>query len=104
MCSALVVIFLMATQKIAEMAFAENDHMVKAFTSDRTDEPLCISILPRHSGRDPPVPNAHRPDTLNEAGAINAVPIADHIVRPSSPKRFGQLLCDPFGSRVGRRS
>src|SRR5271170_6491547 len=87
------------------MAFSEHDHMVEALTSDRPDEPLCISILPGRPCRGRPVPNAHGTDPLDEARAINTVPITDHITRCLSPaKRLGELLCNPLGGRLGCHS
>ena len=43
----LVVIFLVRIEQMAEMSFAEHNNMVKTIPSDRTDQPLRISILPR---------------------------------------------------------
>jgi hypothetical protein len=81
MSSAFIVIVLVATQQVPEMAFAENDHMVETLTSDRPDEPLCISILPGRTGRSRPIPNAHGTNALDEASTIDAVPVSDHIPR-----------------------
>jgi hypothetical protein len=51
---------------MAQMRFAEYDHVVEAFPSDRADESLGIRILSRRSGRDRPVANAHSAQTLHE--------------------------------------
>ena len=61
------------------MRLAEDNDMVEAITSDRADEPLRISILPWRAWRDR-LPS-HRPHALNQPGALNAVPITDHVSR-----------------------
>ena len=74
------------------MPLAEDNDMIEAITSDRADEPLRISILPRRVSRDRPIPDAHGPHALNEPGAVNAVPITDHVLRRISPgKRVSEL-------------
>jgi len=101
MSSALIVIPLIRAQQIAKMRLAENNDVVEAITSDRADEPLRVSILPWRAWRDRLIPNAHGPHALNEPGAVNAVPITDHISRRISPaKRLGELLRNPFGGRM----
>jgi len=42
----LVVIFLVGIEQMPEMPFAEHNNMVKTIPSDRTDQPLRISVLP----------------------------------------------------------
>ena len=85
MSSPLVVIPLIRAQQIPKMRLAEDNDMVEAITSDRADEPLRISILPRRAWRDRPIPNAHGPHAQNEPGAVNAVPITDHVSQRISP-------------------
>ena len=46
------------------MRFAKHDHMVETFPPDRADESLNVGVLPRRSGCDRMVPNAHRMDPL----------------------------------------
>ena len=100
--STFIVIILVAAQQSPEMAFAEDDHMVEALTSDRPDEPLCISVLPRRAGCCRPVPNAHGANTLREPSTVDTIPITDHITRCLSPaKSLNQLLRNPFGGRMG---
>src|SRR3974390_3246244 len=77
--------------------------MVKAFPSDRPNQPLTIAILPRRPRRGRPIPNAHRPKTPDKDLAINAVPIAHEITGPLLPAiSLRQLLTYPF--RTGMRS
>src|SRR5580704_1478578 len=46
-----IVIFYVAEQQVTEVALAEHNNVVKAFPSDRTDQPFSISILPRGARR-----------------------------------------------------
>src|SRR6476620_10086579 len=76
--------------------------MVEALKSDRPDEPLCISVLPRRTGCCRPVPNAYGANTLSEPSTVDTIPITDHITRCLSPaKSLNQLLRNPFGGRMG---
>jgi hypothetical protein len=46
-----IVIFHVTEQQVTEVALAEYNNVVKAFPSDRTDQPFSISILPRGARR-----------------------------------------------------
>src|ERR1700731_3430416 len=50
----------------AQVRFAKHDHVVETFAADRADESLNVSILPRRSGCDRMVPDAHCTDPLQE--------------------------------------
>ncbi len=50
-----------------EMALAKHQDMVKAFPSDRSDQPLTIAILPWGARRGRPIPYAHCPKSLRPA-------------------------------------
>jgi hypothetical protein len=45
------VIFHVTEQQVTEVALAEYNYVVKAFPSDRTDQPFSLSILPRGARR-----------------------------------------------------
>ena len=80
------------------MPLTKYDDMVKAFLSDRADQPLTIAILPWRSRRRWPIPNAHRPKTSDEDVAVDAVPIANEIAWPLLPAvSLRQLATYPFG-------
>ena len=64
---------------MAQMPFAEHNNMVKTIPSDRTDQPLCISVLPWRARRNRPVPYAHCSKPLDDDIAIDAIPIADDV-------------------------
>jgi hypothetical protein len=44
---------------VTKMPFAQNNDMINAFPSDRTDQPFSISVLPWGARRRRPVANAH---------------------------------------------
>ena len=59
------------------MPFAEDNDMVKTIPSDRTDEPLRMSVLPWRSWCDRSVPNAHRANATDKGIAMDTIPIAN---------------------------
>ena len=83
------------------MALAEHDNVVKAFPSDRTDQPFGTSILPRGAWRRWSVANAHRSKSSDENFAIRSIAIADQIAGKLLPSAgFRYLVCDPFRGRM----
>jgi hypothetical protein len=73
--ASIIVIFSVRSQQVAKMPLAEHNDMVKAIPSDRTDEPLRVSVLPWRSWCDRPVPNAHRANATDKDIAIDTIPI-----------------------------
>src|SRR5271156_1478788 len=92
-----IVIFHVTEQQVTEVAPAEHNHVVKAFPSDRTDQPFSISILPRGTRRRRSVANAYRSESADEDLTIGTVPVTNEIVRSLFPAAgFRDLICDPF--------
>ena len=90
---------------MAQVPLAEHDDMIKAFPSDRADQPFSMSILPWRSRRSWPVTNAHHAKTSGKYLAVDPVPIADDVSRCGLPAAsFGELVGNPFGGRVCRHS
>src|SRR6476660_3280199 len=86
---------------MAKMPLAENNDMVKAIPSNRTDEPLRMSVLPWRSWCDRPVPNAHRANPTDKDIAIDTIPIANDILRRLLPAVcLGELTRNPLGARM----
>src|ERR1700758_5368042 len=82
---------------MTEVAFAEYNDVVKAFPSDRTDQPFSISILPRGTRRRRSVANAHRSKPADKSLTISAVPVTNEIAgKLFPPACFRDLICDPF--------
>src|SRR5713226_8777574 len=77
----LVVIVHVRLQHVTEVALTEHNDVVKAFPSDRTDQPFGISVLPR--------------------GARRCRPVTDQVAGSLFPTAcFRDLICDPFRSGV----
>jgi hypothetical protein len=68
--SRLIIVGCISAQDPAQVRFAEHNHMVETFPSDRADQSLDVRILPRRSGCDRPIANAHGVQTLHEDWAI----------------------------------
>ena len=91
------IIFQVRQQYVTEVPLSEHNNVVKAFPSDRTDQPFGVSILPRGAWRRWSVANAHRSKPSDEDIAIGPIAIADQIVGNLFPAAcFRDLICDPF--------
>src|ERR1700747_133157 len=92
-----IVIFHVTEQQVTEVGFAEYNDVVKAFPSDRTDQPFSISILPRGTRRRRSVANAHRSKSADKNLTICAGPAANGRAGSLFPPAcFRDLICDPF--------
>src|SRR6266436_5980757 len=77
----LIIVFQVRQQHMSEVPLSEHNNVVKAFPSDRTDQPFGTSILPR--------------------GAWRCRPVTDQIAGSLFPTAcFPNLICDPFCSRM----
>src|SRR6266403_1481671 len=93
----LVVVFHVRQQHMTKMPLAEHNNVVKAFPSDRTDQPFSISVLPRGTRRCWPVANACRSESADKNLTIGPVPVTNEIARRLFPPAcFRDLICDPF--------
>src|SRR5258708_39909122 len=75
----LIIIFQVRQQYVTEVPLSEHNNVVKAFPSDRTDQPFGVSILPRGAWRRWSVANAHRSKSSDEDIAIGLIAIAAQI-------------------------
>src|SRR5258708_3532536 len=90
--SRFVIIGSILAQDPAQVHLPEHDHVVETFPSDRADQSLHVRILPRRSGSDRPVPNAHGTQALYEDRAIRGVPVPNEVTRCTVPReRLGDL-------------
>src|SRR6202521_404027 len=97
----LIIIFQVRQQYVTEVPLSEHSNVVKAFPSDRTDQPFGASILPRGAWRRWSVTNAHRSKSSDEDNAIGPIAIADQIVgSPFPAESFRNLICNPFCGRM----
>src|SRR6266446_9107401 len=99
--TSLVVIFLVRIEQMAEMSLTEENNMVNTLPSDRTDEPLRISVLPWRPWRDRPISYAHCAKPFEDDIAVDAISIANDVPWRLLPTvRLGQLTADPIGTRA----
>src|SRR6201981_3524822 len=97
----LVVITHVRQQDVTEVSIAEHNNVVKAFPSDRTDQPFSISILPRRARRRRSIANAHRSKPSDEDLTIGTVAVTNEIAGSLSPAAaFRDLICDPICGRM----
>ena len=78
------------------MCLSKHDHVVDALPPDRADQSFCKTILPRRTGRDRLVANAHSAQAAGDDSTVGPVPIADQVARGIvSGKSLTDLLRDP---------
>src|ERR1700737_5004767 len=93
----LVVITHVRQQDVTEVALAKYNNVVKAFPSDRTDQPFGICVLPRGARRCWSVANAYRSESPDKDLTIGPVPVTNEIAGSLFPPAgFRDLICDPF--------
>ena len=78
MSSQLVIIGGILHQNLAQVRFAEDNHMVDALASDRSDQPFGEAVLPRRAWGDGLVTDAHGPQLAGYECAVDLIPITDH--------------------------
>src|SRR5271155_3320549 len=91
-----IVIFHVTEQYVTEVALAEYNNVVKAFPSDRTDQPFSISILPRGARGRRSIANAYRSEPADKNLTIGAVPVTSEIAGSLFPPAGFREICDPF--------
>ena len=92
-----IVIFQVARKDVAKVLLACHHNVVETFPTDRTDQALCIPVLPWRACRCGMIANAKRANPADEDTAVTSVPIADQIARNLLPAAGGrQLIGNPF--------
>src|SRR5450631_1133389 len=93
----LVVITHVRQQYVTEVSLAQDDNVVKAFPSDRTDQPFSICVLPRGARRRRSVANAYRSESADKDLTVGPVPVTNEIAGSLFPPTcFRDLICNPF--------
>src|SRR5882672_1671008 len=93
----LVVITHVRQQDVTEESLAEHNNVVKAFPSDRTDQPFSICVLPRGARRRRSIADAYRSESADKDLTIGAVPVTNEIAGSLFPPAcLRDLICDPF--------
>src|ERR1700756_5028235 len=84
------------------MCLARDNSVIQTLAPDRSDQSFGKAILPRRSGCDRLVPNAHGSQSACDDGATDPIAITDHVTRSTVPRKsLGDLACDPLRCRVG---
>jgi len=80
------------------MGFAQHDHMIQAFATDRADQPFHVGVLPRQAGRGDDILDTQAFDPLTESVAIDRIAVTDHVTwRLIERQRLDNLLDGPLG-------
>ena len=81
---------------MTEMPFAKNHDVIEAFASERADQALACTVLPRRSRRGWLVANAHRANAPCKGVAVDTVAVTDEVIgQLLPPAGFGELSGDP---------
>ena len=64
--SGAIIVIGISSKQTPKMPLTKYHDVVKAFPSDRSDQPLTIAILPWRPRRGRPIPNTHRPKAPDE--------------------------------------
>src|SRR5258708_39525984 len=75
MSSHLVIIGGILHQNLAQVRFAEDNHMVDALASDRSDQPFGEAVLPRRAWGDGLVTDAHGPQSAGDEYAVDLIAV-----------------------------
>ncbi len=85
------------TQRPTQRLFTKNNHMIQAFTTNRTDHAFDVSALPRRPRSTEDFFDIHDGDLIAELVAIDPVSISQQIAwRGIERKSFQHLVGSPF--------
>ena len=83
--------------------FVEHNYMIQAFPTDRANQPLHVSILPRRMRSRQDFFDVHSPNSPSKCISVTTVSVADQKSWSRGPwKGFAHLLGRPFRSRMSR--
>jgi len=93
----LVVVRGIRLKDTTQVRLAEDDHLIEAFASSRTDQPFDVSILPGRTRRDWMIADAHRTNAPSVGRPERAIAVAEQMTRRFAPgEGFGHLTRDPL--------
>ena len=94
-----VIVVGISPEHAAQMRLAENEQMVQTFSSDRSDQSLDVSVLPRRPRGYGAIPDAHCPDPSLEYLSVDAVAVSDEVFGRRVPRKgLRDLAGDPIAS------
>src|SRR5262249_32670590 len=92
-----IVILQVALEDVVKVLLARHHDMIQAFSANRADQTLRISVLPRGPCRSGMTANAKQTTASNEYIAVTRTPTADQIAGDLPPATGGrQLIGDPL--------
>src|SRR6266849_7486826 len=98
-----IVIVGVGFQDPTQMHLAQDNDVVHALPSNRSDQPFGKTILPRRGWCGRLVPDAHGAQSARDDAAIDLVAIADEVARSFIPREcFCDLPRNPFCGRMCR--
>jgi hypothetical protein len=65
---------------VPQVSLADHYNVVEAFSADRTDQPLCIAILPRQLRGGGLIKDTQRPYATKEHFAVAGIPIVVQMI------------------------
>src|SRR4051794_27820752 len=81
--SAVMMVLKIARKDAAQVVLAEDDDVIQTFSADRTDETLCVRVLPARSPRCDDLRDPHRANAMTECQSIGFVSVPQQIARCS---------------------
>src|SRR5271166_226669 len=99
--SDVVIVVRIGPQGPPQVRLTQDNDMVHALATDRSDQPFSERVLPRRGWGDWLVTDAHGAHSTRNGGAVDAIPIADQ--RSLIPREcLRDLACDPFRTGIWR--
>ncbi len=72
-----VVITDVVLEDVPKMVFSENDQVIDALASNRTDDSLSVRVLPGRSRSGDDLSDAHSLNSCTEVGSIDGIAVAE---------------------------
>ena len=69
------------------MLLSQDNHVVHALASDRSDQPFSKAVLPRGRWCSWLVPDAHGAQSACDGGAVDRIPITDEVAWSLIPRK-----------------
>ena len=73
------------------MLLSQDNHVVHAPASDRSDQPFSKAVLPRGRWCSWLVPDAHGAQSACDGGAVDRIPITDEVAWSLIPSRIDPI-------------
>ncbi len=97
-----VVVVGISPEHVAQMSHVENNKMVQALSSDRSDQALDVTVLPRRPRGRGAISDTHCSDPSLEYLSVDAVAVSDEVFGRRVPRKgLRDLAGDPISRRIG---